>query len=123
MIPRRNFIAAAPLALAACHKRRTRYFGNTTPPSRQRLVYLNRDQPFSLDPALVSTNKEINITRCLFESLTRNDPITLAPQAALATHYELNPGGTMLTFFLRGSRHPRGVALSGSEEWPLGEPA
>ena len=29
----------------------------------------------------------------------------------------------MLTFYLRGSRNPRGTALPGSEDWPPGEPA
>ena len=62
MILRRTLIAAAPLALTACRKGAPEHFGNIKPPSRQRLVYLNRDEPFSLDPALVSTNKEINTT-------------------------------------------------------------
>jgi oligopeptide transport system substrate-binding protein len=123
MMLRRTLIAAAPLTLAACRSGAPQHFGRTQPPSRQRLVYLNRDEPFSLDPALVSTSKEINITRCLFEGLTRNDPVTLATRAGLATHYQSQAGGRLLTFYLRGSRNPKGTALPGSEDWPSGEPA
>ena len=70
----------------------------------------------SLDPALITTSEEANITRCLFEGLTRRDPFTLAPRAALATHYESDAGGRLLTFYLRGSRNPKGVALGRSGE-------
>src|SRR5215471_12822440 len=123
MIPRRTLLAASPLAFAACRRTRRKYFTSTKPPSRQRLVYLNRDEPYSLDPALTSMNKEVNITRCLFEGLTSNDQVTLAPRAALATHYEFRAGGTLLTFFLRGCRSPNGTALPGAENWPPGKPA
>ena len=116
-------VTAGPLALAACGRGTGRYFGAPTPPSRQRLVFLNLSEPSSLDPALVSTSEEVNITRCLFEGLTRNDPLTLAPRAALATHYESDADGRLLTFYLRGHRNPRGVSLPGWEESDLRQPA
>src|SRR5215472_16746490 len=51
MIPRRNLIAAAPLALAACRTADSAYFGKTDPPPRQRLVAVLGVEPGSLDPA------------------------------------------------------------------------
>jgi len=123
MIARRTLVAAGPLALAACRRSRRKFFTNTRPPSRQRLVYLNRDEPYTLDPALTSMTKEVNITRSLFEGLTSNDPVTLAPRAALATHCEFRARETLITFYLRGSVHPRGMPLPGAEQWPAGKPA
>ena len=114
MISRRKVLSAGPLALAACGKHETAYFGKARRSSRQRLVFLNRSEPASLDPALVSTNKEVNITRCLFDGLTRNDPHTLAPRAALATHYDSERGGKLLTFYLRGHHNPSGTELPGA---------
>ena len=54
MINHRTLIGPHLSVLAACRKGAPEHFGNTKPPSRQRLVYLNRDEPLSLDPALVS---------------------------------------------------------------------
>jgi ABC-type oligopeptide transport system substrate-binding subunit len=68
-------------------------------------------------------NKEVNITRCLFEGLTSNDPATMRPCAALATHFEIRASGTLLIFYLRGCRNPKGMVLPGAEQWPAGEPA
>ena len=67
---------ATPLALAGCATAGT-YFGKTTPPQRQRLVYSNGEEPASLDPAQsVGANSEI-IMSALLDSLTALDPSTL----------------------------------------------
>jgi oligopeptide transport system substrate-binding protein len=113
VISRRALVTTGPLTLAGCGIVDKGHFGNSRAPAQQRLVYLNRSEPASIDPAFVTTSKEINITQCLFAGLTQNDPWTLAPRAALATHYETSAGGRMLTFYLRGNRSPKGTPLPG----------
>ena len=48
---RRNFLFGAPLALAGCTRARSEYFGKTTPPTTQRLVFECGSEAGSLDPA------------------------------------------------------------------------
>src|SRR4051812_27259640 len=85
-------------------RHRKPYFGRTTPPASQRLVYSNGEEPSSLDPAQSIGSKSEIITTVLLDSLTAFDALTLQPTAALATHYHVDTGGTQYTFFLRG--HP-----------------
>src|SRR4051794_12305193 len=120
---RRAFLAATPLAFAACRTANGRRLTRNNPPLRQRLVYLNRDDPGTLDPALTFMNKQVNITRCLFEGLVSNDPTTLTPCAALATHYKWSANGRAITFYLRGSPNPEGIVLRGGEKWPAAKAA
>jgi oligopeptide transport system substrate-binding protein len=122
-IPRRGILAAGPLALAGCGTGGKGQFGKRSAPTRQRLVYLNRSEPASIDPAFVTTSKEINISQCLFVGLTQNDPLTLVPRAALATHYESTAAGRSMTFYLRGHRRPKGIPLPGSHESLTAMPA
>ena len=104
----RRHVLAAPLVLAGCATA-SPYFGRTTPPASQRLVYSNGEEPSSLDPAQsVGSRSEIIMT-ALLDSLTAFDPLTLQPAAALATHYHVDTGGTQYTFFLRGHPKPRGI--------------
>jgi hypothetical protein len=51
-IHRRNFLATGSPALAACSAVDGEYFGRTTPPSSQRLIFGNGFEPETLDPAL-----------------------------------------------------------------------
>ena len=74
-IGRRAFLAAGPLALAACHKTEDGYFGNTTPPRTQRLVSVLDNEPVSLDPAL-SIGLIDSVVLSLFEGLTSLQPAT-----------------------------------------------
>jgi oligopeptide transport system substrate-binding protein len=123
VISRRALVTSGPLALAGCGTGGKDHFGRSRVPASQRLVYLNRSEPASLDSVFVTTSKEINITQCLFVGLTENDPLTLVPRAALATHYETTAAGRFMTFYLRGHRRPKGIRLPGSHESLTAMPA
>jgi hypothetical protein len=91
------------------------YFGKTTPPSEQRLVYANGDEPESFDPAKYAGGTEMRIINALFDGLTKFHPTTLEPMAALATHYETNADQSQFTFYLRGHPNPRGIRLPNTD--------
>jgi ABC-type oligopeptide transport system substrate-binding subunit len=91
------------------------YFGRTTAPSGQRLVYNNNAEPESLDPQRVSGVAAFQIMDALFDGLTKSHPQTLEPMAALATHYETNADQTQFTFYLRGHPQPRGTRLPNTD--------
>ena len=112
MIPRRRVLAAGPLALAACGRREP-YFGKSTPPTRQSLIYEIGGEPSSLDPATSLDASEFYIMPALFEGLVSRHPGTLGPGAALATHYQIDDSLTELTFYLRGHPNPSGTKLPG----------
>jgi len=113
----RREILAAPLALVGCAAA-SPYFGRTTPPASQRLVYSNGEEPSSLDPAQSVGSKSEVIMTALLDSLTAFDPLTLEPAAALATHYHVDSGGTQYTFYLRGHPKPRGIRLPNIDSLP-----
>src|SRR6476620_1045124 len=106
----RRTLFAAPLALAGCAGA-SPYFGKTTPPGFQRLVYSNGEEPTSLDPAQCVGGNGDAIVAALLDSLTSLHPLTLEPAAGLATHYEADRRGFGYTFFLRGHPHPRAIRL------------
>lgn len=87
------------------------HFGNTTPPAGQILVFDNRNEPATLDPAIASGSSDGNIIMTLFEGLVQRDPLTTRPMAALATHYEVSADGMSYKFYLRG--HPPRPDLRG----------
>lgn len=91
------------------------YFGKTSPPDGQRLVYLNGAEPETLDPAKSSGVPESHIQDALFDGLTKYHPKTAEPLAALATHFEANSDNTQFTFYLRGHPAPRGTRLPNSD--------
>src|SRR5262245_61765979 len=101
---RRRALFAAPAALVSC-ARQGLYFGRTTQPKRNRLVYANGNEPDVFDPGTYASGTEMRIINALFDGLTKFHPLTLEPMAALATHYEANSESTRFTFSLRG--HPR----------------
>ena len=110
----RRGILAAPLALAGCASA-SPYFGRTTPPGSQRLVYANGEEPSSLDPAQSMGGGGDNVIAALLDSLVALDPLTLEPAAGLATHYEVDSSGTRYTLFLRGHSKPRGIRLRNTD--------
>jgi ABC-type oligopeptide transport system substrate-binding subunit len=112
-----RWLAVCALVLVGCHADQ-RYFGNVTPPSRQRLVYVNTDEPSSLDPDINILNSEANLSNAIFEGLTVTNPFTMEPMAGMATHYEIGADGKDLTFYLRGHRNPKGTRLPGVESLP-----
>ena len=93
----------------------SQYFGKTTPPSEQRLVFENTGEPETLDPTKTTYSNEISILPALFEGLVQYHPETLEPMAALATHYEKSAGGTRFTFYLRGHPRPQGIKLPNTD--------
>ena len=117
MIPRRTFLAAGPLTLAACGKAEEAYFGTTDPPKTQRLVYLLDYEPGSIDPALAVARIDALILS-LFEGLTGLHPVTSEPISALATHYDVTSDGLRYTFCLRGHPQPQGKRLSSTADLP-----
>jgi ABC-type oligopeptide transport system substrate-binding subunit len=67
-------VMIAALLLTAC-QRDARYLGNTTPPAGQRLVFVNTNEPNTLDAALTGISCDGNMIAWLFEGLTVNDPV------------------------------------------------
>ncbi len=91
------------------------YFGRTTPPDGQRLIFENAAEPETLDPQKSTGVPESHVIDALFEGLTKYHPKTLEPMAALATHYETNADNTQFTFYLRGHPAPRGIKLPNTD--------
>src|SRR6185295_11977902 len=125
-ITRRQALAA-PLTLAAC-TRREPYFGKSTPPRSQTLIYDLGTEPGSLDPATSLGGSEAYVLPALVEPLLTRHPESMEPAAGLATHYEIDAGRTEITFFLRGHPSPAGSRLFGAPEksppalWSDGRP-
>ena len=111
-------LTIAVSALAACGHDGP-YFGATSPPARQRLVYANGNEPDVLDPGTYAGGTEMRIINTLFDGLTKFHPTTLQPLAALATHYEVNADSTRFTFYLRGHQHPRGTRFANTDDLPV----
>jgi oligopeptide transport system substrate-binding protein len=91
------------------------YFGKTTPPLDQRLVYIIGPDLETLDPGRTTGGFEWIVIPALFEGLTSYHPATAEPMAALATHYETNADLTQYTFYLRGHPSPRGTKLPNTD--------
>jgi ABC-type oligopeptide transport system substrate-binding subunit len=105
--------------MSACAHKDQPYFGKTTPPSDQRLVFEIQGEPETLDPAKTSGGPgEWNILPALFEGLTATHPGSAEPVAGLATHYEVAHDQTRYTFYLRGHATPRGHKLPDTGEAP-----
>src|SRR6266567_3063392 len=113
-VPRRSILGLSPVVLAGCRAEGGEYFGRTTAPSNQRLIFENSFEPDTLDPAL-SNGSEAYIVHALYEGLTSYHPQTLEPMAALATHYEMDSSETRFTFYLRGHANPRGHKLPNTD--------
>jgi len=106
----RKLAVLAAAILASCHGD-GRYLGNITPPSQQRLVYVDTYEPSSLDPYMALEVPEFSLANALFEGLTVTNPVTTEPMAGMATHYEISADGKTLTFYLRGHASPKGTRL------------
>jgi hypothetical protein len=111
-LARRTMLGLGPIALAACGDHE-RYFGRPKPPSTQRLVYEVPAEPTGFDAASSAGIAESYIWPALVETLVSWNPETLEPQAALATHYQVDPKLTEFIFYLRGHPNPCGVRLPG----------
>ena len=110
-------LIVAALLLTGC-QRDSRYFGNTTPPAGQRLVYANTHEPATLDPAMDDTSSDGNIFGVLFEGLVNYNPVTSEPIAGMATHYTISADRKEYTFYLRGHHDPKGTRLADIDSLP-----
>ena len=126
-IPRRAVLGLGPAALASC-ARRKQYFGKSTPPRSQTLIYDLGTEPGSLDPATSLGGSEAYVLPAMVEPLLSRHPESMEPAAGLATHYQVDAGRTEITFFLRGHRSPAGSKLFGAPDkseaplWSDGRP-
>jgi oligopeptide transport system substrate-binding protein len=118
MINRREFVGLGATSLISCARSEGAYFGDTTPPRTQRLMFGLGGDPESLDPAKSNASWEFYIIPMLFEGLTQFHPERTEPVAALATHFERTYDHTRYTFCLRGHPAPRGCKLAGTEDMP-----
>src|SRR5262245_17834195 len=100
---RRTLLGFGSIALTSCRNPEP-YFGESTPPATQTLIYELGREPGSLDPAASLGGSEVEVWPALMQPLLSKHPDTLEPQAGLATHYELTTGSNEISFFLRG--HP-----------------
>jgi len=67
------------------------------------IVIINGAEPESLDPAIVSGQPDLRVTRALFEGLTRLEPRTATPIPGLAERWDISEDGTTYTFYLRSN--------------------
>ncbi len=127
-IPRRSLLRLSPLAFSSRGKSDP-YFGRTGPPSKQRLIYAIASEPSSLDPASALGASDSYVLPALFDGLVSADSESLEPQAALATHYEVNAGLTEFTFLFAWARESARDAIAQGwkrrescilERWPPG---
>jgi oligopeptide transport system substrate-binding protein len=77
------------------------FFGKTVPPARNILRYVSGDEPESLDPAISNGQPEARIYMALYEGLVEYNGKTLAPDPALAEHWNINNDSSEFTFYLR----------------------
>src|SRR5688572_26209484 len=104
-------LAALLLAAQGCTPSVAGYFGKTSPPVAQRLVFSNGAEPETIDPALITGVPDSRIAMSLFEGLVNYHPVTLDPIQGIATHYEIAQDSTRFTFYLRGHKSPQGRLL------------
>jgi oligopeptide transport system substrate-binding protein len=112
-IPRRAVLGLGSVTLASCTRRKP-YFGKSTPPRSQTLIYELAGEPGTFDPAITVGGTEWDIFPALFEPLLSRHPESMEPAAGLATHYEMDAGRTEIRFFLRGHKSPAGSKLFGA---------
>ena len=96
-------IASFVLGAIACRVVATTgdFYGNTTPPKRNILRYVNGDEPGSLDPPVSTGQPEARIYMALFQGLVDYDPKTLNAIPALAERWDVNNNSSEFVFHLR----------------------
>ncbi len=68
---------------------------------RADLVIINTAEPESIDPAIIRGQPDGRVAMCLFEGLTRFDPVTATAIPGLAQRWTNSPDGKTYTFYLR----------------------
>ena len=87
--------------MSACVLALCVFLGCTRSERRADIVIINGPEPQSLDPALATIQPDMRIVRCLFEGLTRLDPVHGTPEPALAWRWDISEDRTVYTFHLR----------------------
>ncbi len=77
------------------------FYGNTTPPKRNILRYVNGDEPGSLDPPISTGQPEARIYMALYQGLIEYDPRTLNAIPGLAERWDINNDSSEFVFHLR----------------------
>jgi oligopeptide transport system substrate-binding protein len=77
------------------------FIGCARPEQRADIIIINGPEPQSLDPALATIQPDMRIVRCLFEGLTRLDPVRGVPEPGLAERWDVSEDRTVYTFYLR----------------------
>jgi len=77
------------------------FYGNTTPPERNILRYVNGGEPESLDPAISTGQPEARIYMALYEGLVEYDPKSLDAIPAIAERWDVNNDYSEFVFHLR----------------------
>jgi oligopeptide transport system substrate-binding protein len=65
------------------------------------LTIINKAEPETLDPALITSIAAMRVVQGLFEGLTQLDPKTARPIPGLAKSWDISPDGKIYTFHLR----------------------
>lgn len=65
------------------------------------VIYNNKSEPETIDPALYTGHPDATIIIQLFEGLTSFHPQTLEPIPGVAEKWDISPDGTTYTFYLR----------------------
>lgn len=101
-----GFLALAASAVLTSSCARTaesgnRFFGKTSPPSRNVLRYISGSEPESLDPQITTGQPEARIHLAMFEGLVEYDPKTMQPIPAVAERWDISPKVDEFIFYLR----------------------
>ena len=92
------------------------YFSRSQAPVQRELRWSNGKLPKTVDPALVSTAPDIDVSRALFEGLTDLDPITLDPIPAIAESWSPSDDFRTWTFHLReGAKWSNGTPVTAED--------
>jgi oligopeptide transport system substrate-binding protein len=67
------------------------------------LVIINGAEPESLDPAIITGQPDGRVVECLFEGLTRFNPVDATPIPGIAERWDVSDDGTVYTFHLRSN--------------------
>ena len=109
-------ILAAAASLACTQLRSPEpepYFSRAQAPVQRELRWSNGKLPKTVDPALVSTAPDIDVSRALFEGLTDLDPVTLEAIPAIAESWVPGDDFRTWTFRLReGAKWSNGADLT-----------
>ncbi|MEM9398893.1 MAG: peptide ABC transporter substrate-binding protein [Verrucomicrobiota bacterium] len=86
----RNFIFLIFIFVIGCNQR----------PAGVDFIFVNGDEPQSLDPAIISGQLDMRMAKALFEGLYTYGP-DASIKPGIATHHDLSEDGLTYTFYLR----------------------